>query len=298
MARPADRRWRSPSPAAPVHKDVSTGDDGRDREAGHRQRLRGSRGLLGPSATKRNRRTRRSRSTTPPRFAGSGGPNRRSRSCRGRRSTTPTTAKCSPPTARRSPPAGDLDRALDIIRRAQTPDQPDWRLLSAEAAILDQIGEHDEARKLYAQALDLAPNEPLGPVQSRHVLRADRRARRGRAHPPPGRRRSPMPTAASARTSRSSSVSRGASTRRRRSPARDLSPDQAAANVAYLKSMLAQQNDWKKLKSTDTGKPARGGTGCRPVRRGRSFPQPCVASRPPTRLSSMHRVLTWMAAGR
>ena len=33
----------------------------------------------------------------------------------------------------------------------------------------------------------------------------------------------------------------------------DLSPEQAAANVAYLKSMLAQQNDWKKLKSTDTG---------------------------------------------
>ena len=33
----------------------------------------------------------------------------------------------------------------------------------------------------------------------------------------------------------------------------DLSPDQAAANVAYLKSMLAEQNGWKKLKSSDTG---------------------------------------------
>ena len=33
---------------------------------------------------------------------------------------------------------GDFERALAIIQRAQTPDQPDWRLLSAEAAIRDQ----------------------------------------------------------------------------------------------------------------------------------------------------------------
>ena len=33
----------------------------------------------------------------------------------------------------------------------------------------------------------------------------------------------------------------------------DLSPDQAAANIAYLKSMLAEESPWKKLKSSDTG---------------------------------------------
>ena len=27
----------------------------------------------------------------------------------------------------------------------------------------------------------------------------------------------------------------------------DLPPDEAAANVAYLRQMLSQQNDWKKL---------------------------------------------------
>ena len=52
---------------------------------------------------------------------------------------------------------GQLDRRLSIIREAQQPDKPDWQLLSTEAAILDQLGQHDEARKLYDQALVLAP---------------------------------------------------------------------------------------------------------------------------------------------
>src|SRR6516162_1352418 len=55
---------------------------------------------------------------------------------------------------------GDFNGALAVVQRAQTPDQPDWKLLSAEAAIRDQIGQHDVARRLYKQALQLVPNEP------------------------------------------------------------------------------------------------------------------------------------------
>ena len=36
--------------------------------------------------------------------------------------------------------AGSYDQALDAIRRAETPDKPNWQLISAEAAILDQMG--------------------------------------------------------------------------------------------------------------------------------------------------------------
>jgi len=32
----------------------------------------------------------------------------------------------------------------------------------------------------------------------------------------------------------------------------DLSPDQAAANVAYLKQMMSQQNSWQALKTGKT----------------------------------------------
>ena len=112
---------------------------------------------------------------------------------------------------------------------------------------------NDEARKLYAQALDLAPNEPIDPVQLRHVLRADRRPRRRPRSCCARRSRRPAPTAASARTSRWSSACRAASTRREKIAGAELSPDQAAANVAYLKQMLAQQNSWQKLKAG--GKP-------------------------------------------
>ena len=38
------------------------------------------------------------------------------------------TARCWPPTARRSPSIGQFEPALDAIRRAQTPEYPDWKL--------------------------------------------------------------------------------------------------------------------------------------------------------------------------
>jgi len=34
---------------------------------------------------------------------------------------------------------------------------------------------------------------------------------------------------------------------------RELSPQQADANVAYLRSMLSQQNSWQKLAAKDSG---------------------------------------------
>jgi Flp pilus assembly protein TadD len=55
---------------------------------------------------------------------------------------------------------GNLQMALVTINRAQTPDQPDWKLVSAEGAILDQLERHDEARAKYTIALNLSPNEP------------------------------------------------------------------------------------------------------------------------------------------
>ena len=55
--------------------------------------------------------------------------------------------------------AGSYDQALDAIRRAETPDNPNWQLISAEAAILDQMDHHDEARNLMRKRRNI-PNEP------------------------------------------------------------------------------------------------------------------------------------------
>jgi len=143
---------------------------------------------------------------------------------------------------------GDLDRALDVIRRAEQPDKPDWRLLSAEAAILDQKGAHDQARKLYLSALDLSPNEPtiLSNLGMSYMLTgelsdAERVLRQAVAEP-----------GADSRVRQNLALVVGLEGRfpeAEKIASAELSPDQAAANIAYLKSMLSNPDTWKQLKS-------------------------------------------------
>ena len=56
--------------------------------------------------------------------------------------------------------AGNLKQALDVLERAHSPDQPDWRILSVQGAVLDQMGRHGEAQRYYASALKIVPDEP------------------------------------------------------------------------------------------------------------------------------------------
>jgi Flp pilus assembly protein TadD len=147
---------------------------------------------------------------------------------------------------------GDFAGALSLVQRAQTPDQPDWKLLSAEAAIRDETGQHDQARRLYKQALQLVPDEPsvLSNLGMSYVLTGDLKQaesilRQAAAQPKADeriRQNLALVVGLSGRFKEAEKIAAG-----------DLPPEQAAANVAYLKSMLAEQTPWKKLKSTDTG---------------------------------------------
>ncbi len=56
--------------------------------------------------------------------------------------------------------AGNFKQALDVLERSHSPDQPDWRILSVQGAVLDQMGRHDEAQRYYASALKIMPDEP------------------------------------------------------------------------------------------------------------------------------------------
>lgn len=146
--------------------------------------------------------------------------------------------------------AGQLEPALDAVRRAQTPEYPDWKLASAEGAILDQLGRANEARAQYRKALDLKPNEPsiLSNLGMSYVLEGD------------------LPVAET--YLRSAVQAQGADSRVRQNLAlvvglqgrfdeaeqiagQELSPEQAKANVAYLRKMLAQQNSWAQLKDEE-----------------------------------------------
>jgi len=139
------------------------------------------------------------------------------------------------------------------VRRAQTPEYPDWRLVSAEGAILDQLGQKDDARQLYRKALDLRPDEPsvLSNLGMSYVLSGDLRTAetylRSAAEKPN----------ADSRVRQNLALVVGLQGRfdeAEKIASQELSPEQAQANVAYLRSMLAQQNAWNQLKAQDKKK--------------------------------------------
>ena len=150
---------------------------------------------------------------------------------------------------------GQFEPALDAVRRAQTPEYPDWKLVSAEAAILDQLGQRDEARQNYRKALDLKPNEPsiLSNLGMSYVLEGDLSTAETYM-----RSAAQQPNADS-RVRQNLALVVGLQGRfdeAEKIASQELSPEQAQANVAYLRQMLAQQNAWSQLKDQDKTKPA------------------------------------------
>jgi len=149
---------------------------------------------------------------------------------------------------------GNFDEALKIVRRAQTPDHPDWRLLSAEAAILDQTGQNEAARALYKQALNFAPNEPtvLSNLGMSYVVTGDLKEAEKvlrQAATVPG---------ADSRVRQNLALVLGLQGRFKEAEkvaTADLPPDQAAANVAYLRTMLSQPDNWKNLNAPSVNAP-------------------------------------------
>jgi Flp pilus assembly protein TadD len=134
---------------------------------------------------------------------------------------------------------GNFQQAFDVLSKAHSPDNPDWRILSVQGAALDQMGRHDEARRYYASALKIVPGEPsvLSNLGLSYMLSKD------------------LPKAEE--TLRLAYSSKGADARVRQNLAlvvglqgrfaeaesivkADLPPEEAAANVAYLKEMLSK----------------------------------------------------------
>ncbi len=146
--------------------------------------------------------------------------------------------------------AGAFEEALKVVRDANSPRTPDWRLTSAEGAIQDQLGHPAEARRLYDLALKLSPEEPsvlnnlgLSYVLTNELPAAEKVLRRAAASP-----------RADARVRQNLALAVGLQGRfdeAAKIASEDLPPDQAKTNVAYLRAMLSQPNTWKQLKQAD-----------------------------------------------
>jgi Flp pilus assembly protein TadD len=136
---------------------------------------------------------------------------------------------------------GNFQQAYDVLTRAHSPDNPDWRILSVQGTVLDQLGRHDEARRYYASALNIVPDEPsvlsnlgLSYVLSKDLPKAEETLRRAYASSRADarvRQNLALVVGLQGRFAEAESIVRA-----------DLPADEAAANVAYLKEMLSRKD--------------------------------------------------------
>jgi Flp pilus assembly protein TadD len=137
---------------------------------------------------------------------------------------------------------GQYEQALTVFDRAHTPEQPDWHILSAQGAVLDQLGRHQEAQSHYLTALKIVPNEPsvlsnlgLSYALSKDLKNAEATLRLAVAQhstDPRVRQNLALVVGLEGRFDEAEQIARA-----------DLPPDQAAANVAYLRQMLAHKGN-------------------------------------------------------
>lgn len=136
---------------------------------------------------------------------------------------------------------GNSQAAFDVLSRAHSPDNPDWSILSVQGTTLDKMGRHEEARRYYASALRLAPDEPsvlsnlgLSYMLTKELPKAEETLRRAYASARADariRQNLALVVGLQGRFAEAESIVKA-----------DLPTDEAAANVAYLRDMLNRKD--------------------------------------------------------
>jgi Flp pilus assembly protein TadD len=149
---------------------------------------------------------------------------------------------------------GRYKEAAEVLGRAHLPERPDWRILSAQGAIADQMGDHGLAQSYYETALKIAPGEPtllsnlgLSYALSKRLPEAEktlRQANAGQGADVRVRQNLALVLGLQGRFNEAEEVLR-----------RDLSQPEAAANVSALRGLVSQPNSWKAIKRADEKKP-------------------------------------------
>ncbi len=151
--------------------------------------------------------------------------------------------------------AGRLREAAAVLPEAHTPEQPNWSILSAQGSVADELGDHDKAQAYYQAALKIAPNQPevlsnlgLSYALSKQLPQAESSLRQAVAQPGADmrvRQNLALVLALEGKFDAAQTVSQ-----------RDLSPIDAAEDVAAIRQMIAQANPWSEISSLDAKKTA------------------------------------------
>jgi Flp pilus assembly protein TadD len=135
---------------------------------------------------------------------------------------------------------GNFQQAFDVLSRAHSPEDPDWRILSVQGTVLDQLGRHDEARQYYVTALKITPDEPsvlsnlgLSYLLSNELAKAEETLRKAYGRPGADKR---VRTNLAVVVGLEGRVGEAEGIMKSGVPA-----DEAAANVTYLKRLLARK---------------------------------------------------------
>jgi Flp pilus assembly protein TadD len=136
---------------------------------------------------------------------------------------------------------GNSQAAFDVLSRAHSPANPDWRILSVQGTTLDKLAKHEEARRYYATALKIVPEEPsvlsnlgLSYMLTRELPQAEETLRRAYSNPRADarvRQNLALVVGLQGRFAEAESIAKG-----------DLPADEATANVAYLREMLSRND--------------------------------------------------------
>jgi Flp pilus assembly protein TadD len=150
---------------------------------------------------------------------------------------------------------GDYNHALEVLARAHSPDRPDWRILSAEGIASDGLGLHDRAQAFYLAALKIQPNDPsvmsnlgLSYALSKKLPEAERVLTEAAGDPhadPRVRQNLALVLALQGHFDKAGQTMR-----------RDMSPGDAAKNVAEIRSIMVQPNTWDAIRGKDKPKDA------------------------------------------
>jgi Flp pilus assembly protein TadD len=146
--------------------------------------------------------------------------------------------------------AGRLKEAADVLARSHTPERPDWRILSTQGAVADQMGDFDGAQRYYETALRLAPNEPqilsnqgLSFALAKRLPQAEVTLKQAAQNP-----------RADARVRQNLALVLGLEGKFGEAEAvlqRDLAPADVATNMAAIRAMISQPNSWNAIRKTD-----------------------------------------------
>lgn len=142
--------------------------------------------------------------------------------------------------------AGRLKEAAAALERAHTPERPNWSVLSAQGSVADQLGDHAHAQQYYEAALKVAPGEPgvmsnlgLSYALSRDLPRAEatlRQASRDSRADARVRQNLALVLALAGKFGEAETVAR-----------QDLSPADAAANIASIRKTIIENDTWRKI---------------------------------------------------